>query len=162
MRFKTCGFERMRGNVGHEMMRLIAIALLCLLVQGCRTAQPELKQKMEVIRIPKIDFRQANVADVIAFIAKASREYDEPKAGAPVGVSFILHLSQQQHTDTERDRRYSRLKQLCGDKEITLNVRDCSLLNLLDFVTRYVGVLYEFKDNRLLIKTKGGDILVED
>jgi len=149
------------ASVRQEMIRVIAIAIFCLSVQGCRTAQPELKQKMQAIRIPEIDFRQAEVADVIAFLADASRDF-EPKAGIPIRLSLVSDLSEHQHVDAERDRRYSRLKQLCVDKKITLIVRDCSLLNLLDFVTRYAGVLYEFRDNRLLIKTEGGDILVEE
>ena len=51
-------------------------------------------KKMESIVIPEIEFRQANIADVIAFFGDASREYDDPKLPASKrGVNFVLDLS---------------------------------------------------------------------
>ena len=49
---------------------------------------------MESIVIPEIEFRQANIADVIAFFGDASREYDDPNLPASKrGVNFVLDLS---------------------------------------------------------------------
>jgi general secretion pathway protein D len=53
------------------------------------TAQQKLQQKMEGIIIPQIEFRQANITDVVNFLVDAS------VAGDPdgVGVNIILKLS---------------------------------------------------------------------
>lgn len=53
------------------------------------------ERKMEEIKIPEIDFHQANIYDVIDFLQQASREGDE-KEGDPEkkGVNLILNLSQ--------------------------------------------------------------------
>lgn len=47
-----------------------------------------------------------------------------------------------------------------ANQSFTLNARDCSILNLLDFVTRYAGVEYEFRGARIVIMTPGGEILL--
>jgi hypothetical protein len=60
------------------------------------------------------------------------------------------------------DRKYSRLKEYCAGKTITLNLRYCSLLNLLDFVTRHAGVEYEFRGDRIVIMAPDGEVLVKD
>lgn len=143
-------------------MRLIAILLLCLSVQACRTVEPELKRKMDAIQIPEIDFRQAEVSDVIAFLLEASRDYAPTQDQSRIRLSHVLYPLEQRRQDAEHDRKYSRLEQHCGGKTITLNLRYCSLLNLLDFVTRYAGVEYELKGNRIIIKTADGNVLVEE
>jgi len=53
--------------------------------------QQKILEKMKTIIIPEIDFRQANVNDVISFLQKASVEF-EPKSKRQRGVSFILNL----------------------------------------------------------------------
>lgn len=51
-------------------------------------------QKMEGIIIPEIDFRQANIQDVIAFLQDASVEFDtRAREGEPRGVNIILNLA---------------------------------------------------------------------
>jgi hypothetical protein len=143
-------------------MRTIVILLLCLSVQACRTVEPELKRKMEAIQIPEIDFRQAKVSDVIAFLVETSHDYDPTHDDPRIRLSLVLDPSEQKREDEERERKYARLQQHCAGKTITLNLRYCSLLNLLDFVTRYAGVEYELKENRIIIKTADGNILVEE
>ena len=143
-------------------MRLIAILMLCLSVQACRTVEPELKRKMEAIQIPEIDFRQAKVSDVIAFLVETSRDHDPTHVKSGIRLSLVLDPSEQKREDAEHDRKYSRLEQQCAGKTITLNLRCCSLLNLLDVVTRYAGVEYELKGNRIIIKTTDGNVLVEE
>lgn len=50
--------------------------------------QRALREKMEAIKIPSIEFRQANVADVIKFLQESSVQNDPSGSG----VSFILRL----------------------------------------------------------------------
>ena len=49
--------------------------------------------KMKAIKIPEVDFRQANIRDVIQFLQDASVEYDpEPDPAKKTGVNIILNL----------------------------------------------------------------------
>jgi len=154
-------------------MKLNAILLLCLLTQACQTQKPELKRttetiqipevecqsklkrKMETIVIPEVDFRQADVADVIAFIVEAPRD---KRSGVPT-----LGLGEAKREDLEYDRKYFKLKQYCAGKTITLNLRYCSLLNLLEFVIQnYTDIEYEFEGDNIIIRTHDGLVLVDD
>ncbi|MDP6524328.1 MAG: hypothetical protein QGH15_08895 [Kiritimatiellia bacterium] len=50
--------------------------------------------KMKDIKIPEIDFRQANINDVIKFLQDASVEFDEvSKEGEIKGINIILNLA---------------------------------------------------------------------
>jgi hypothetical protein len=144
------------------MIRLIAIALVGLSIAGCRSVEPEAKRKMEAIQIPEIDFRRAEVADVIAFLVDSRREYDPVRDKHRIRLSLILDPTEQKREDAIYHRKYSRLKEYCDGKTITLNLRYCTLLNLLDFVTRYAGVEYEFKGEQIVIMAPDGEVLVKD
>ncbi len=50
-----------------------------------------IQEKMRNIVIPEINFRQANLTDVITFLSDASREYDDPSIPAEQrGINIIL------------------------------------------------------------------------
>ena len=55
--------------------------------------EAKVRQKMGSIVIPEIDFRQANINDVVTFLSDASREYDEDDVPANErGVNFVLDI----------------------------------------------------------------------
>ena len=58
------------------------------------TEEMKILEKMKRITIPEIDFRQANITDVITFLSEASREYDEDKdiPEERRGINIILNL----------------------------------------------------------------------
>ena len=57
------------------------------------SVETKIRQKMGNIVIPEIEFRQANIADVITFLSDASREYDEDDVpAAERGVNFVLDI----------------------------------------------------------------------
>ena len=61
------------------------------LLPGGITIEQSVEQKMRSIVIPEINFRNANITDVITFFENASREYDD-KEQKPErrGVNFVL------------------------------------------------------------------------
>lgn len=161
-------------------MKLIAILLLCLSIQACQTdktepkrkmenpqasklcVQSDLKQKMTSIIIPEVDFRQADVADVIAFILEPLREPTHNDDKSSIRTSLVLDLSKLKQEDWKYDSKYSKLKQHCAGKTITLNLRYCSLLNLLDFVIHnYTDLEYEFKGDNIIFRTHDGIVLMD-
>ena len=57
------------------------------------STETRISQKMDRIVIPEIEFRQANIADVISWLGDASREYDQDDVpAAERGVNFVLDL----------------------------------------------------------------------
>ena len=68
--------------------------------QRQETDEDRILSKMEAIRIPEIDFRQANIHDVVNFLQEASVEYDpSDDPNAPKGVNIILNLQAIGETD---------------------------------------------------------------
>ncbi len=60
-------------------------------VTGGLSPEQEIQKKMQAIVIPEINFRNANITDVITFFEQASREYDSPDTPAEKrGVNFVL------------------------------------------------------------------------
>ena len=50
-------------------------------------------EKMRRIVIPEIEFRQANINDVVAFLVKASQDNDTVSPAGDKGVNIILNLN---------------------------------------------------------------------
>ncbi|HAS81251.1 MAG TPA: hypothetical protein DCS43_00875, partial [Verrucomicrobia bacterium] len=60
---------------------------------GDETQRQAILNKMSKIRIPEIEFRQANFRDVIIFLVQQSRDFDpEPDKSNKKGVNIILKL----------------------------------------------------------------------
>lgn len=60
-------------------------------VTGGLSLEQEIQKKMQAIVIPEINFRNANITDVITFFETASREYDSPDTPPEKrGVNFVL------------------------------------------------------------------------
>jgi hypothetical protein len=82
-------------------------------------------EMMKRIIIPEISFQQANLIHVVAFLGKASAEFDEEKRG----VNFILDLN---------DAR---------PQPITFNARQISLLDALNLCVGVAGLQYRIEGN---------------
>ncbi|MCX6909095.1 MAG: hypothetical protein NTY01_13775 [Verrucomicrobia bacterium] len=52
-----------------------------------------LERKLDTIRLPKIDFKEANIVDVIQFLAETSRAIDKAQGGNGVNVVFAGGLA---------------------------------------------------------------------
>ena len=69
-------------------------------IQSNLTSEMRIREKMERIMIPEIDFRQANINDVITFLSEASRENDQDDVPAELrGVNFVLDLGETSSGD---------------------------------------------------------------
>jgi len=116
-----------------------------------RAATPDFSK----ITIPEMDCRDSSVADILAFLIE--RVADE-NPNAPFRPSLVDRDTANRET-AERDRKFQRLRNYCDGKLITLRVQDCSILNLIDFVSRYAGVKYELQGYKLIIKSPDGEVL---
>lgn len=120
--------------------------MLACLLAGCRTPQHAMRTKLEAIVIPEIDFRQTNVANVIAFCVDPFLKYEPTRLYPRVRFSSIPSTEEHKHEREVHEKRFRKLNDFCKGKSITLNLTDCSLADLLDFITSYAGVEYRFVD----------------
>jgi hypothetical protein len=99
-----------------------------------------LKQVLKATEIPKIEFRQTNVRDVIDFLQQASAEFcpsDDPKWEH--GVNIVLNLQK-----SDEDKLPA----------ITFTTEQISLMEALDVVTQIAGLEQEIRENTIMIRVK--------
>jgi general secretion pathway protein D len=135
------------------------------------TAQQKLQGKMEDIVIPFIEFRQANIADVVNFLVDAS------VAGDPegVGVNIILKLGGAEGTAPApapvassadggfddfgfggdfgafEEPAVTSSPAVSGVPAITLNLRRINLLDAIKYITEVADLRFRIEDNVVVI-----------
>jgi general secretion pathway protein D len=136
-----------------------------------KTATQRLQDRMAKIMIPSIEFRSANITDVINFLVEASI------AGDPegVGVNIVLNLSipgeggavaaaaapaapaadDPWGAATDTGSLSTEAAPAVGVKTITLNLRRISLLDAVKYITEVAGLKYRLEDNAVIITPAG-------
>lgn len=123
---------------------LIYFINLCILLNyGSVFAQDDSRDhvlnKMSIIRIPELEFRQANLVDVVAFLNQQSVEFDpEPDPSRRTGVQIISLV----------DRR------LAISALITFSALDITLKDALDYSAQIAGCKYYVENNRVILFTQ--------
>lgn len=114
--------------------------------------------KMEGIIIPEVDFRQANVNDVVQFLQEASVEYDRSSDGKK-GVNFILKLNAGEAAPVSEPAANAwggggaepEVGGTSTGQDITFRAREISLLEALKIVTDVAGLKYRVQGNVVMI-----------
>lgn len=142
------------------------------IVQAKSGAQ-RLQEKMSKIIIPSIEFRAANIADVINFLVEVSVKEDEEGTG----VNIILNLNvpgaaggaapeaAAAPADEFGGMFDEGLPEAAGApaapqgvaniRTITLNLRRISLLDAIKYITEVAGLKYRLEDNAVIITPAG-------
>jgi len=134
-----------------------------------KPAAARLQEKMQEIIIPAVEFRQANINDVVNFLVEASIAADKDGEG----VNIILNLGagsaaaapapMMDNATSEEDP----WGDLGGDdfgapmaptgggggniSDITLNLRRISMLNAIKYITEVAGLKYRIEDSAVII-----------
>ena len=136
------------------------------------SVETRIRQKMENIVIPEIDFRQANIADVITFLSDASREYDDENVAVnDRGVNFVLDIG-----DTgsgEADSGFGGGGDIFGEPsepaanpggipQLTIKSHYVTLLETLNTVMDLANLKYRIQGNivRIMPKNKADGTLI--
>ena len=135
--------------------------------------EAKVRQKMANIVIPEIDFRQANINDVVTFLSESSREYDEDDVPANErGVNFVLDIG-----DTgsgEADAGFGDSGDIFatpsepaaassgGVPLLTIKSHYVTLLQTLDTVMDLAGLKYRIQGNivKIMPKNKADGTLI--
>ncbi len=142
-----------------------------------QSSAQKLQEKMEKIIIPSIEFRQANISDVINFLVEASIAGDPEKAG----VNIILNLNTPGGSaasapspvaapapsddfgfgDFGSDfsappaQSFSAAAPDSSIPTITLNLRRISLLDAIKYITEVARLKYRLEQNAVMITPEG-------
>jgi len=116
------------------------------------------RRKLESIVFPKVEFRQANIRDVIAFLVRASAELDPDKQG----VNIILNLNVPGRRPAERERE-DPFAEAAGestssepwDSPVTLTARKLSLEETLKIVSQMTGLKCRVQGNAVMVVPLG-------
>lgn len=119
-----------------------------------------ISEKMEGIIIPEIDFRQANINDVVQFLQESSIEYDA--SPGKKGVNIILNLSGAEGGAIAAVLSDDGFGGDFGSTEapvsggggadlITFRAREISLLEALKIVTDVANLKYRIEGNVVMI-----------
>jgi general secretion pathway protein D len=132
------------------------------------TSQQKLQKKMESIIIPSIEFRQANITDVVNFLVDASVAGDTAEG---IGVNIILKLASAGGESapapaapaddfgfggdfgagTGFDQPAASGGGASGVPAITLNLRRINLLDAIKYITEVADLRYRLEDNVVII-----------
>ena len=102
-------------------------------------------QKMKRIVIPEIEFRQANIADVLEFLTEASAEYDT--GAEPKGIRPVLGDGPPPPERNEDGPLSEPLQPLAVIPPITLNARNISLFDLMNGICKTAGLSWKISEN---------------
>ena len=142
-----------------------------------KPASDRLNEKMQKIIIPAVEFRQANINDVVNFLVEASIAADPEKEG----VNIILNLGQSggggvaapapapmdAGMDTWGDfgggEDFGAALPAAGGgasgvRDITLNLRRITMLDAIKYITEVAGLNYRIEDRAVLITPLHGQV----
>lgn len=122
-----------------------------------------IRRKLETIIIPEIDFRQANIVDVIEFLHRQSIIADESSPPDERGVNLILILGPPDVSAPEypteppgnTDPSARGHPRRADMPALTLRARNISLFDAVRYVSEIAGLRYRVDRNAVVIFPEG-------
>jgi general secretion pathway protein D len=120
------------------------------------------RQKLQKLIIPQIEFKQANIVDVLDFLSKASVEADTEEK---IGVNIILKLPTTGATPDaaaapaapDAAAAPAAAGAAAGTPPITLTLRRVNLLDAIKYITDIASLSYRVDKNVVFITPRGVD-----
>ncbi|MDD5679317.1 MAG: hypothetical protein PHW60_15210 [Kiritimatiellae bacterium] len=123
-----------------------------------------LQAKLNGITIPQLEFRQANIVDVIKYLDQASIACDKDSAPGEKGVNFILQLRRPGSAsetapaaaangggEGELTGEGSAVAMPANVPTVTLSLRNIVLIDAIKYITEVTGLKYRIEDNVVVI-----------
>ena len=111
-----------------------------LIVKADSAGQVSVKEKLEKIIIPEIDFRNAALVDVLDFLAAASVEYDTLSKEDMKGVNIVVNLDDEVKI-----------------KPVTFQARNISMLEVFNILKVMANISYRVQSNTMIVVSGGGE-----
>lgn len=126
-----------------------------------------LLDKLNSIQIPQLEFRAANILDVISYLDKVSRANDKESPPGEEGVNFILQLKRPGAAEAAPSVPAEPVEgELLGEGEavsaapvsaaaaiptVTLSLRNIVLMDAIKYITEVTGLKYRIEENVVVI-----------
>lgn len=126
------------------------------------TQEQVIREKMQKIVIPDLEFRDANITDIVGFLGDASRENDDPDVPPDErGINFILNLGAETQSITAPidDNPWgvpppTSTAGVGGTPLITIKARFVKLSDAMDMIMEMAGLKYRVRGNMVVIMPK--------
>ncbi|MBI2438702.1 MAG: tetratricopeptide repeat protein [Lentisphaerae bacterium] len=129
-----------------------------------RLGKRRLLEKLNSIQIPKLEFRQANIVDVIKYLDEVSLVNDKESPPGEKGVNFILHLKRPGAAEAAPSAPVAPAEgELLGEEAavaapmpttlptVTLSLRNIVLMDAIKYITEVTGLKYRIEENVVII-----------
>ncbi len=127
-------------------------------IRRVNTAADRLIERMKSIVIPRIEFREANIRDVISFMTDASEAFDPTGQGANIVLSVIRDRNvSEQSADTlnkNDDPWEADMKPPSQDTEqkgISLRLRRVTLYDAISIIAEVADLNYRIDDRGIVL-----------
>jgi hypothetical protein len=117
-------------------------------IVNVRSHEDRILDAMQAIRIPEVDFRDASIRDVVAFLTPLSVSADPPE------IRFVLKLGEPpaSGSDDSAVGTTNRAPDSTTDsRPITFSAIDITLKDTLDYVVDIAGYKYRIRDGAVVI-----------
>jgi len=111
-------------------------------------------EQLQAIRIPEVDFRQANIRDVVTFLQEASIAFDPEKRGISMilklddyGTSAAIQTTNDFFQEPIETNAPSRTSQVL----VTFSALDITLKEALDYSVDIAGLKYFIRNGAIMI-----------
>lgn len=140
-------------------------------IGAVRPGSRRLLEKLNSIIIPQLDFRAANIHDVIDYINQQAQAADKESPETERGVNIVLNLQRPgaavtaaapaaQETDPFAMPAEPAAGAAAGVPTVTLTLRNVYLLDAIKFITEMTGLKYRIENDVLVITPV--DVVVGD
>ncbi len=123
-----------------------------------------LMDKLNSIVIPQLDFRQANIVDVVQYLVQQSIAGDSKSALTERGVNLILNLKRPGESETFEaaparsanadpfaEEAAPSAPLALGVPSVTLSLRNILLVDAIKYITEVTGLKYRIEDDVVVI-----------
>jgi hypothetical protein len=136
------------------MKKIIILSAVVIAIVGCATTPSRddlIRSKLESIVIPEIEFREASLGDVIAYLTAASAEID-----AHDGISIAVCTPPPEKTKEVMDMQGEKqtVPDNSGDPVITYSGRNVRLLDAMRVVADAGNLDFYIKNGTVVFKKR--------
>jgi len=152
MQARDSGMNALKNAV---LRALLAGGLACLAFAGDapreESRESRVARKLRTIVIPRLEFRQTDIRDVIEFLVRISRELDPEKEGVNIVLNLGSGAAQAAAPADPFARAGSVTNRVSGDPLITFSARHLSLQETLKVVADSAGLKYRVQGNVVMV-----------
>jgi hypothetical protein len=91
-------------------------------------------ERAKKITYPRLEFREAKVSEIVAFLNKTSKDLDAEKLGVPVELSPAALVAAK-------------------DTKITLTLKNVPLMEVANYITNLANLKYEITASKVILRS---------